>query len=124
MKILFLVLLYVNFKSIVKDKIFLCNNRKDIIKKRINKNINSVYFPLLDLYKFQKKLRGPNAKLILDYNVWPHYHQPCPIISQVNFPLFVSIGKIKNNMHKLNLILLQSCSSCWWFLNIFTCLYV
>lgn len=58
-----------NFKSIVKDKIFLCNNRKDIIEKIINKNINSVYFPLLDLYKFQRNFRGSKAKLILDYNV-------------------------------------------------------
>ena len=69
MKILFLVLLYVNFKSIVKDKIFLCNNRKDINEKRINENINSVYFPLLDLYKFQRNFRGPYCKLVLDYNV-------------------------------------------------------
>lgn len=30
-------------------------DKKDIIEKRINENINSVYFPLLDLYKFQKK---------------------------------------------------------------------
>ena len=53
----------------VKDKIFLCNDKKDIIEKRINENINSVYFPLLDLYKFQRNFRGPNHKLILDYNV-------------------------------------------------------
>ena len=58
-----------NFKTMVKDKIFLCNDKKDIIEKRINENINSVYFPLLDLYKFQRNFRGPNHKLILDYNV-------------------------------------------------------
>ena len=57
-----------NFKSIVKDKIFLCNNRTYIIEKRINENINSVYFPLLDLYKFQRNFRGLHTKLILDYN--------------------------------------------------------
>lgn len=58
-----------NFRSIVKDKIFLCNNREDVIDKKINENINSVYFPLLDLYKFQRNFLGPNAKLVLDYNV-------------------------------------------------------
>lgn len=58
-----------NFNTMVKDKIFLCNDKKDIIEKRINENINSVYFPLLDLYKFQRNFRGPNHKLILDYNV-------------------------------------------------------
>lgn len=58
-----------NFKTMVKDKIFLCNEKKDIIEKRINENINSVYFPSLDLYKFQRNFRGPNHKLILDYNV-------------------------------------------------------
>lgn len=57
------------FKSIVKDQIFLCNNSKDIIEKRINKNINSIYFPLLDLYKFQRNFRGLCAKMILDYKV-------------------------------------------------------
>lgn len=58
-----------NFNTIVNDKIFLCNNKKDIIEKRISRNINSVYFPLLDLYKFQRNFKGPNCKLILDYNV-------------------------------------------------------
>jgi len=58
-----------NFQTRVKDKIFLCNNRRDIIEKKINSNINSVYFSLLDLFKYQRNFRGPNHKLILDYNV-------------------------------------------------------
>ena len=31
-----------NFKSIVKDKIFLCNNRKDIIEKRIHTDASGI----------------------------------------------------------------------------------
>lgn len=58
-----------NYRTIVKDKIFLCNNREDILEKRINEKINSVYFPLLDLYKFQRNFLGPNANLVMDYNV-------------------------------------------------------
>tara|TARA_B100000795_G_scaffold266322_1_gene249337 strand:+ start:9533 stop:10270 length:738 start_codon:yes stop_codon:yes gene_type:complete len=63
-----------NYRSIIKakDKIFLCNDVKDILEKRINKNINVVYFPLLDLSKFQRNFRGPGAKLVLEYNVDPH----------------------------------------------------
>lgn len=57
-----------NFRLIVKDKIFLCNNKEDFIEKRINNKINSVYFPLLDLYKFQRNFRGVN-KICLNYNV-------------------------------------------------------
>jgi len=57
-----------NYKSKIKDKIFLCNDRKDIIEKRINENINSVYFPLLDLTKFQRNFKGPNVELVLEYN--------------------------------------------------------
>tara|TARA_B100001063_G_scaffold196506_2_gene188482 strand:+ start:506 stop:1237 length:732 start_codon:yes stop_codon:yes gene_type:complete len=57
-----------NFNLIVKDKKFLCNSKVEVIEKRINNNINSVYFPLLDLYKFQRNFKGPRAKLILDYN--------------------------------------------------------
>lgn len=56
-----------NFRSIVKDKIFLCNNKKDFIEKRINNKINRVYFPLLDLYKFQRNFRG-FGNITLNYN--------------------------------------------------------
>lgn len=60
-----------NYKLIVKakDKIFLCNKIKDIIEKQISENINQIYIPLLDLYKFQRNFRGPNHKIILEYNV-------------------------------------------------------
>ena len=58
-----------NFNKIVKDKKFLCNNMEDIIEEFIQeKDINSIYFSLLDLYKFQRNFRGTDCKLILDYN--------------------------------------------------------
>lgn len=60
-----------NYKVSLKDeeKIFLCNDKKEIIETRISDYINQVYFPQLDLYKFQRNFKGPNNKLILDYNV-------------------------------------------------------
>ncbi len=51
-----------------KDKFFLYNNKKCFVEK-INNNIREVYFPALDLYKFQRNFRGSNVKLILEYNV-------------------------------------------------------
>lgn len=60
-----------NYHTIIKteDKKFLCNDKKLIIEKQISKNINQVYLPLLDLYKFQRNFKGPCVNLILEYNV-------------------------------------------------------
>ena len=52
-----------------KDKIFLYNRKRCVIEKMIGKNIRQVYFPALDLYKFQRNFKGSNVKLILEYNV-------------------------------------------------------
>lgn len=58
-----------NFKIIVKDVIYLCNKKKDCIeKKNENKIINSVFLPLLDLYKFQRNFLG-KKKITLEYNI-------------------------------------------------------
>jgi len=72
-----------NFKSVVKDIVFLSNNKEDIVQKLINKNINSVYFKLLDLYKFQRNFRGPKHKLILDYNCEIE-HETVDMVSEKN----------------------------------------
>jgi hypothetical protein len=56
-----------NYIKIVKNKIFLCNNKHEIMETRIEDNtINQVYIPLLDFYKYQRNFRGPNV-LRLDY---------------------------------------------------------
>ena len=60
-----------NYKKNInnKDIIYLSNNKKDIIEKKINRNINRVYLSLLDLYKFQRNFKGPDVKLVLEYNI-------------------------------------------------------
>ncbi len=46
---------------------FITNDKKDLQEKIIDQEkIKQVYFVLLDLYKFQRNFRGPNAKLIID----------------------------------------------------------
>lgn len=53
-----------NYTKIVKNKIFLCDNKHEIIETKIKNNtINEIYISLLDLYKYQRNFQGPN--------VWP-----------------------------------------------------
>lgn len=56
---------YINDFS--KKPIYFINNRKSNIKETLIKNgkINQVYFPLIDLYKFQRNFKGLKSKLIM-----------------------------------------------------------